>query len=103
MPSNESIDKLVDKVIDRVTKISETEVGKNDETNSFRYLTNEEEIRSVLKPEGVSPLPGTIWQLPEAVKMVDGKLCLAGLGDSKTIENIIQRHIQIRKIKIRKK
>lgn len=99
MPSNESIDELVDRVIHKTGKNLETEFEKIEEANSFRYLTDQDEIRSVLRPDGVSPLPGTVWQLPEAVKMVDGKLCLAGLGDSKTIENIIQRHIQIRKIK----
>jgi hypothetical protein len=99
MPSEESIDELVDKVINKVGKNSETEFEKIEETDSFRYLKDEEEIKSVLKPVGVSPLPATVWQLPEAVKMVDGELCLAGLGDSKSIESIIQRHIQLRKIK----
>ena len=99
MPSEESIDELVDRVINKAGKSSEPEIGKIDETNSFRYLKDEDEIKSVLKPLGVSPLPGTVWQLPKAVKMVDGELCLAGLGDSKSIESIIQRHIQLRKIK----
>jgi len=39
----------------------------------------------------------TVMKVPMEAKMVDGKSCMAGLGDSEAIERVIKRHEMIRK------
>jgi len=100
MQSDESVEELVDRLIDNNSKPDDTRESFNklNTQDSFRYIRDDEEIKSVLTPEGVSPISRKIGHLPIEVKMVEGKLCLAGLGDSDIIEDIIQRHIHLRKI-----
>ena len=98
MPNDESIEDLVDRVINKSDKF---EIDKSnitgEEEPAFRYVTDEEEIKSVLTPEGVSPV-AKIMGLPDEVKTVDGVSVLSGLGDTSTIESVIQKHIQLRNL-----
>lgn len=98
MPSDESTEELVDRIINKTQKdeIVDREI-KETGTEPFRYITDEDEIQSVLTTEKTSPF--TIMKLPDEVKMVDGVECLAGLGDTDAIESIIQRHIGSRKFR----
>jgi len=98
MANDEFIEDLVDRVINKSDKF---EIDKSnieeEEVAAFRYVTDEEEIKSVLTPEGTSPV-AKIMGLPDEVKTVDGVSVLSGLGDTSTIESIIQKHIKLRNL-----
>jgi ethanolamine ammonia-lyase large subunit len=99
MVDDESIEDLVDRVINKSDKfeIDKSNI-KEGAVSSFRYVTDEEEIKSVLTPEGVSPV-AKIMGLPDEVKTVDGVSVLSGLGDTSAIESVIQKHIQLKNLK----
>jgi len=98
MPTDKSIEDLVDKIINKSTKFEIIdEETKNPLQEPFRYLTDKDEIKSMLTPKGVRM--SSIINLPEAAKMVDGVEVLSGLGDTDAIESVIQKHIQSRKLK----
>ena len=98
MSSDKSVEELVDKLINRSERFEVIEdKSKKTQEEPFRYITDENEIKSMLTPQGVKP--ATIINLPEAAKKVDNISVLAGLGDTDTIETIIQRHITSRKFK----
>lgn len=96
MANDEFIEDLVDRVINKSDKF---EIDKSnieeEEAAAFRYVTDEEEVKSVLTPEGASPV-AKIMGLPDEVKTVDGVSVLSGLGDTSTIESVIQKHIKLR-------
>ncbi|UCH72535.1 MAG: hypothetical protein JSW62_03030 [Thermoplasmatales archaeon] len=99
MSIDESIDELVDRLIDKAEK-SKTDVEtKEIRPEPFRYIIDKEEIKSELSKSAEKTPSISVMKLPKEIKMVDGKECLAGLGDADTIESIIQRHIQIRKLR----
>ena len=99
----ESIDDLVDKILDRHEK-KEDFVGRNikkEEIPPFRYLTDEDEIKSVLMTDKpVSNVDRSVssmrYTLPDEINMVDGVRCIAGLGNTEKIESVIQRYIKTR-------
>ena len=98
MPSDKSVEDLVDKLINRSERFEVVEdKSKKTQEKPFRYITDENEIKSILMPQGIKH--ATIINLPEAAKKVDGVDVLAGLGDTDTIENVIQKHITSRKFK----
>ncbi|MEA2055941.1 MAG: hypothetical protein U9O49_03825 [Candidatus Thermoplasmatota archaeon] len=94
MVGNESIEKLVDRLVNKFEKetVADTPQIKNEQQLPFRYLTDNDEIKSVLTSK-----VKTIINVPEEAKMVDGTNVLSGLGDTTTIERVIQKHIQTRK------
>jgi len=92
MPTDETVDELIDKIIKR-HETSDNEIKKR-KTKPFRYI-DEDELQSMLKEDEIGPF--TVMKLPEEAKMVDGKECLAGLGDADTIESIIKRHEEIKR------
>ena len=99
MPSDEPIEDLVDRVINKPNKFEiDKSNTKEEDAPAFRYVTDEKEIKSVLTPEGTSPV-AKIMGLPDEVKKVDGVSVLSGLGDTSTIESVIQKHIQLRNLK----
>ncbi|MEF8848953.1 MAG: hypothetical protein V5A68_07455 [Candidatus Thermoplasmatota archaeon] len=87
------VNHVIDKIIDKHQKKDE----KEEEIPPFRYLKNEEEISDILEQNTGFSIKTD--RLPQAVKMVEGKSCLAGLGDTDTIENVIKKHIKTRKFK----
>ena len=94
MVRNESVEELVDRLVNKFEKETavDTPQIKNEQQSSFRYLTDDNEIKSVLTSK-----IKTIMDVPEEAKMVDGADVLSGLGDAKVIESVIQKHIQTRK------
>jgi len=98
MPSDKSTEELVDRMINKAQKdeIVDGEI-KERGMEPFRYITDEDEIQSVLSERKITPV--SIMKLPDEVKMVDGVECLSGLGDTDAIESIIQRHIETRKFR----
>ena len=101
MVAEDSIDNMVDEILTKSEgqkrNVEDVQV-ENDTTMPYRYITDEDEIRSILRPIGQRPM-GNIMHVPKEAKMVDGIECLSGLGDTVTIENVIQRHIASRKFK----
>lgn len=100
MVDEESIENMVDKILTKSgyekRNVDDMQV-KKDGTEPFRYITDEDEVRSILRPIGRPT--GNIMEVPREAKMVDGVECISGLGDTNTIENVIQRHIASRKFK----
>ena len=94
MVGNESVEELVDHLVDKLGKgtVVDTPQIKNEQQSPFRYLTDNDEIKSVL----TNPVK-TILNVPKEAKMVDGTDVLSGLGDTEAIESVIQKHIQTRK------
>lgn len=94
MSPDESIDKEVDKLLDRFSKKNKPNTNVKDETKPFRYITDEDEIKSVLKSEET---PTSIADLPEEAKKVGEKDIQSGLGDTDAIDRVLKRHIETRK------
>jgi len=93
MALEESIDEIVDRIINETLK----EEDKKNKIKPFRYLTNEEEIQAEINDLKITRI--SVMKVPEAAKFVDGETCLAGLGDIQTIENVIRKHEVSRKFK----
>lgn len=99
MPEKETVDELVDKVIEEA-------LGKSDKDNEeikkrkpkpFRYITNEEEIQAELTTEETSPI--SVMKETPTAKISEENWAILGLGDIETIENVIKRHEASRKFK----
>ena len=97
MTAEETIDNLVDKVIDDALKKSADEDIKKRKPKPFRYITDEKEIQTELEEEKATPV--TVMEETPATKIVDDKLAILGLGDIETIENVIKRHEGSRKFR----
>ena len=89
---------MVDKAIDEVLQDTESpeELKKRKPKPSFRYLTNEQEIKAELSQE---PTPISIMAEKPSAKIVDERLAVLGLGDIETIENVLKKHEASRKFK----
>jgi len=99
MPDDETVDELVDKVIEEALVKSEkdNEEIKKRRPKPFRYLTNEEEIQAELTPK--QPSPVTVMKDSPSAKIADENWAVLGLGDIETIENVIKRYQISRKFK----
>jgi len=97
MSAEDTIDELVDKVIDDVLKKSDNDLEeiKKRRPKPFRYLTDQEEIKAELSSEEATPV--SVMKEPTTAKIVDEKLAVLGLGDVDKIENIIRKHQASRK------
>ncbi len=90
----ESIDDLVDGIIKKSD--TDKEIKKRKPKPSFRYLTNEEEIKSALLDEEKQ---FTFMKDPNKKELFNEEIFKVGMGDVKTIENIIKKHEVSRQIK----
>jgi len=95
-PLNETIEELVDRLISGIDDRDEIKKRKPKQP-SFRYLTDEDEIKEVLT-ENQTP-DASVMQKSPKIKIVDEQLAVIGLGNVEKIENIIQRHQASRKFK----
>ena len=98
MSAEDTIDELVDRVIDDVLNKSDkdtTDEMKKRRPKPFRYLTDQEEIKAELTSEEAVPV--SVMKEPTTAKIVDEKLAVLGLGDVDKIENIIRKHQASRK------
>ncbi len=89
-----SIDDLVDEIIEKSD--SDKDIKKRKPKPSFRYLTDEEEIKSALINEGKQ---FTFMKDPNKKELFNEEIFKVGMGDVQTIENIIKKHEVSRKIK----
>jgi hypothetical protein len=87
-----SIEELVDRLISGVGP--EEEINKR-RPKPFRYLTDKDEIKTILSEENT---PVTMMTTSNKPKIVDDFLTVTGLGDVETIENVIKKHQASRKI-----
>lgn len=87
----------IDDLVDEILKKSDTdrEIKKRKPKPSFRYLTDEEEIRSALLDEEKQI---SFMKNPDRVELFNEEIFKVGMGDVKTIENIIKKHETSRKI-----
>lgn len=99
MPDDETVNELVDKVIEEALVKSEKddEEIKKRRPKPFRYLTSQEEIQAELTPK--QPSPVTVMKDTLSAKIADEHLAVLGLGDVETIENVIKRYEISRKFK----
>ena len=99
MSDEETVDELVDKVIEEALAKSDkdSEDIKKRKPKPFRYLTNEEEIQAELTPE--EPSPVSVMKETSTAKVTEENWAVLGLGDVETIENVIKRHEASRKFK----
>ena len=93
MPDNESIDELVDEIINEL-KDENKEIEKR-KPKPFRYLSIDE-AKEELKEQEKTNI--SIMKTTETPTILPEELCVLGLGDMETIENILQRHEASRKI-----
>ena len=92
---DEIINRAIDEVIARTE--SRDEELKKRKPKPFRYLTDKEDIQAELSRDEFTPI--SVMEEPSAVKIVDDKLAVLGLGDVETIENVIRKHQASRKFK----
>lgn len=99
MLDDETVDRLVDKVIEEALAKSnkDNEDIKKRKPKPFRYLTSEEEIQAELTPE--QPSPVSVMKDSPSAKIADEHWAVLGLGDVITIENVIKRYEASRKFK----
>jgi len=92
MPTDKTIDELVDKIVDEALARSESQedVVKKRRPKPFRYITNQEEIKAELAKEEVAHF--TVMKEQRTLKIIDDRLAVVGLGDVEAIENVIRRH-----------
>ena len=90
----ESIDNLVDEIIKKSD--TDKEIKKRKPKPSFRYLTDEEEIKSALLDEEKQ---FTFMKDPNKKELFNEEIFKVGMGDVKAIENIIKKHEVSRQIK----
>ena len=95
MKTDEKIDELIDKIIKR-TEPNDTEIEET-KLMPFRYLTDEDEIQSMLKDEE-KPVPFTKMKIQQEVSSIASEE-IYSLGDITTIENVIRKHEEIRRVK----
>ena len=90
MPPEETVDELVDKVIDEaLTKAGkDIEDIKKKKPKPFRYITDREEIKAELAKE----TPISVMKKSTTAKIVKDQLAIIGLGDVDTIENELRKH-----------
>jgi len=89
----ESIDDLVDEILNK-SKETDAEVGKAKD-KPFRYLKNKKEIESALSEEKQI----TFMKNPKKKEIFNEEIFKVGMGDIKTIEDIIKKHQVSRRIK----
>jgi len=94
MTDNESIDEIVDDILNDLKK-DEKEIDKR-KPKPFRYISNKE-LKDELKDQENKNI--TIMKPSKTPTILPKELCVLGLGDVDTIENIIQRHEASRKLK----
>jgi hypothetical protein len=99
MSDDETVDELVDKVIEEALTKSDkdNEEIKKRRPKPFRYLTNEEEIQAELRLEHPSPV--SVMKDSFSTGIAEENLAVLGLGDVETIENVIKRYEASRKFK----
>jgi hypothetical protein len=90
----ESIDDLVDEILNKSKEIDK-EIGKR-KIKPFRYLTNRKEIESALSEEEKQI---TFMKNPKKKELFNEEIFKVGMGDVKTIEDIIKKHQVSRRIK----
>jgi len=88
-----SIDDLVDEILNK-TDIDK-DIKKRKPKPSFRYLKDEEEIKSALLDEEKQI---TFMKNPNKIILFNEEIFKVGMGDVETIENIIKKHEVSRKI-----
>jgi len=90
---NMSIDMSINEAVDKLITMHEmTEIEVKRRPLFFRTLSEPKTpIFDVVEPSF------TVMKMPIEATMVDGKSCMAGLGDSEAIERVIKKHEMIRK------
>ena len=89
----ESIDNLVDEILNKSD--TDKEIKKRKPKPSFRYLTDEEEIKTALNEEEKQ---FTFMKNPSKKELFNEEIFKVGMGDVKTIEEIIKKHEVSKKI-----
>jgi len=88
-----SIDDLVDEILKKTD--TDKDIKKRKPKPSFRYLKDEEEIKSALLDEEKQI---TFMKNPNKIELFNEEIFKVGMGDVETIENIIKKHEVSRKI-----
>ena len=90
MPTEETIEELVDRAIDEVLSREEKpdEDIKKRKPKPFRYLTGEEAQAELAN----QTTQISVMKEESCTKIVGDKFCILGLGDIETIENVIKKH-----------
>ena len=98
MPDEETVDEMVDKLIDEALARSEldSEDVKKRKPKPFRYITDEKEIQAELAS---GPAPVSVMTEKPVADIVEEKLAVLGLGDVEAIENVLRRHEASRKFR----
>jgi len=90
----ESIDDLVDEILN---KSQEKPDGiKKRRPKPFRYINDENEIKSILSEEEKQT---TFMKNPNKKELFNEEIFKVSMGDKKTIEDVIKKHEVSRKIK----
>lgn len=86
----------IDDLVDEILKKSDTErdIKKRKPKPSFRYLKDEEEIKSALMDDKEQI---SFMKNPTKKELFNEEIFKVGMGDVETIENIIKRHEVSRK------
>ena len=92
MPTNKTIDELVDKIVDEALARAESQddAVKKRRPKPFRYITDQEEIKAELAKEEITQF--TVMRDKHTPKILDDKFAVVGLGNVEAIENVIRRH-----------
>jgi hypothetical protein len=93
-PTIEEVNKAIDEIL--LKPDTKPEIKKR-KPQPFRYLTNPEEIKSVLEEFDESQV--TVMKEPTAPKIVEDTMAIVGLGDVDAIESVIRKHEASRKFK----
>jgi len=89
MPTEESIEELLDRVINEVLSKEEkpNEDIKKRKPKPFRYLTDEEAQVELAKQS----IQSSVMKKESKLKIFEDKFCILGLGDVETIENVLKK------------
>ena len=98
---NMSIDMSINEAVDKLITTHETIEIETKKRPLFFRIFSEPRIPTFNVEDQESFF--TVMKVPAEAKMVDGKSCMAGLGDSEAIERVIKRHEMIRKSVMKRK
>lgn len=92
MPNEESIDELVDRLLNKTSP--DDEDIKERKPKPFRYLTEEEADKELFELT-----PKSVMKSPDQPKILSDEIFITSMGDEATIENIIKKHQVSKKFK----
>ena len=99
MADKDTIDDMVDKLIDEVLESTDKDELKKRRPKPFRYLTDKEFDNQIYQEKEITP---SVMKSPDQPKIVEKSIFIAGMGDTHTIENVIRKHEVSRKFKDKK-